>query len=501
MSVHSPQDEAQQVDLSNYEMRVSTDRDLPLFREAVVSAKAGALRAAYVMIWLACAESLKRRFQEAKNYDNTAGTIVGKIVDLENQQRSVDKTLLKYARDYGFLSEYGHTTLSQIYELRSIFGHPYEEDPSPEQVTNAAATVVDLVLSKPVKLRHGYVQNILKDMLGNRTYLDDQQSAVAKFAKNVCLKLDDSIYTWTLRKYWEELEALSDDPPMGSVFARGIWFCHAMLLEVGVTIFDHDEWHELVNTFPKTLMGVCSTTSIFDGIGEHAQNSLIGQILEESQTRASVLAHLQRLSSQGALSDRQQERFNEHVSQLTISDLRASGLSTNTCYAEIIRALKIYDWYTQNPAMALLRSNGPEQAAELTEEQQENLGRNILQAADGGARSAWAFLSSLAESPTPWPSSVVRGVVLEVFTNDDLVIRAKTKLLHLVASILDNLDDSLRERLVELTAEALENGVLRQSVYREHFVPAIEVLDEYPWAEPLATILNSKLPLESQEES
>ena len=66
--------------------------------------------------------------------------------------------------------------------------------------------------------------------------------------------------------------------------------------------------------------------------------------------------------------------------------------------------------------------------------------------------------------------------MLEVFTDDDLVIRAKTRLLHLVASVLDNLDDSLRKRLVELTVEALENGVLRQSVYREHFVPAIEVL-------------------------
>ena len=501
MNVSNPQGEPPKVDLYMYEMKVSAPQDLPLFREAVISAKAGALRAAYVMLWLACAESLKRRFQEAEKHDTAAGIIVGKIDELEKKQRSADKALLQHAQDYGFLSDYGLTALSQIYELRCIFAHPYEEEPSSEQVTNAAATVVDLVLSQPVKLRYGYGEQLLKEMLGNKTYLDDQQSAVADFVKIICLRLDENIYPWMLRKYWQELEALADDPSVASLFRRGLWFGRAMLLEVGVAAFDHDEWHDLVGRFPKTLMRVCSTAGIFDGMGERAQNSLTGEILEESKTRASVLAHLQRLNSQGALSDRQRERFNEHVSQLTISDLRASGLSTNTCYAELICALKSYDWYTQNPAMALLMSNGPEQAAELTEEQQENLGRNILQAADGGARSAGAFLSSLAESPTPWPSDVVRGVVLEVFTDDDLVIRAKTRLLHLVASVLDNLDDSLRKRLVELTAEALENGVLRQSVYREHFVPAIEVLDEYPWAEPLATILNSKLPLEGQEES
>ena len=289
VNIHSPQGETQQVDLSKYEMRISADHDLPLFREAVVSAKAGALRAAYVMIWLACAGSLKRRFQEASNYDNAAGIIVGKIDNLEKQQRSADKALLQYARDYGFLSEYGFTTLSQIYELRSIFGHPYEEDPSLEQVTSAAATVVDLVLSQPVKLRYGYGEQLLKEMLGNRTYLDDQQSAVAEFVKIICPRLDENIYPWMLRKYWQELEALADDPPVASLFRRGLWFGRAMLLEVGVAAFDHDEWHDLVGRFPKTLMRVCSTAGIFDGMGERAQNSLTGEILEESKTHASVL--------------------------------------------------------------------------------------------------------------------------------------------------------------------------------------------------------------------
>ena len=429
------------------------------------------------------------------------GQYVGKIDNLEKQQRSADKALLQYARDYGFLSEYGFTTLSQIYELRSIFGHPYEEDPSLEQVTSAAATVVDLVLSQPVKLRYGYGEQLLKEMLGNRTYLDDQQSAVADFVKIICPRLDENIYPWMLRKYWQELEALADDPSVASLFRRGLWFGRAMLLEVGVAAFDHDEWHDLVGRFPKTLMRVCSTAGIFDGMGERAQNSLTGEILEESKTHASVLVHLQRLNSQGALSNRQQERFHEYVSKMSLSDLRASHLSTKTCYAKLIGTLKSYNWHIQNRAIGLLRSNGPEQADELTEEQQENLGRNILQAADGGSRSARAFLNNLAESQMSWPPDVIRGVALEIFINDDLELRDKTNLIRLVVCILDNLDDSLRSELVDQITESLEVGNPGPRASREAFIPTFEVLNEYIWAERLVTVLEAKFPLDDQEDS
>ena len=161
---------AKQVDLSKYAEKIFAKDDLPLFSEAAVAANAGALRAAYVMIWLSCAESLKRRFRESSKYDNAAGRILARIDSLEKSERSVDKVLLKEAREYGFISDYGFTVLSQAYDLRCVYGHPYREAPSQEQVVCAAASVVSLVLSQPVKLRYGFGKRLLNDMLGNSTY-------------------------------------------------------------------------------------------------------------------------------------------------------------------------------------------------------------------------------------------------------------------------------------------------------------------------------------------
>ena len=148
----------QVVDLDKYSGHIESIDDITLLQEATKAAKAGALRAAYIMVWIACAESLKRRFREAQPRDNEAGKIVGEFESMEQQHSAVDKFLLTKALEYGFVSDSGYAHLLQIYENRCIYGHPYEEAPSPEKLKDAAATVVELVLSKPVKLRHGFVQ-------------------------------------------------------------------------------------------------------------------------------------------------------------------------------------------------------------------------------------------------------------------------------------------------------------------------------------------------------
>ena len=60
------------VNLSKYAKKILHPEDRPLFDEAVKTGKVGALRATYVMIWLTCAESLKRRFNEAQKWDESA---------------------------------------------------------------------------------------------------------------------------------------------------------------------------------------------------------------------------------------------------------------------------------------------------------------------------------------------------------------------------------------------------------------------------------------------
>lgn len=483
------------IDIGNYAEKINAEEDHQLFDEAVKAAKAGALRAAYVMIWLSCAESLKRRFREASKRDNTAGKIVGEIETIEKGYKAVDKFVLEKAKEYGFIAEYEYTLLNQIYEKRCLYGHPYEQAPIPEQVTEAAATVVEYVLCKPVKLKHGFGQQLLKKLLEELNFLDDQESAVVEFAKDIIPRIDESIYRWLLDTYWENLEKNSKDPLVSVFFRRGIWFSRALLREVGVDVFSHDDWHDRISTYPKTLIQLCTTADIFSEIGERAQDSLVGSIIEESKTRASVLKYLERLNIDGILTKRQQERFFQRILELDINNLPAAGLRTKTCYDKLINTLKWHNWYVQNPAIDLIILNGPEQAAELDENQQMNLGRNILQAAEGSATSAITFLEKLSKGSISWPFNLVRGMALESFTNEDNKFRFKIRNLQQVLSILNNLRDDQRDQLIDEISLSVSHGIPKYSiyvVYNDDFNKAISLLKDYDWSKPLVESLKNK---------
>ena len=480
------------VDLSKYTQKILVEEDRPLFDEAVRVAKAGGLRAAYVMIWLACAESLKRRFVEAQLRDNNAGNIVQKVDRMEEQHMAVDKFLLDEAHKFGFLSDSGHTSLSHIYKMRCIYSHPYEEAPSPEKVADAASTVVERVLSKPVKLRHGYGQQLLSSLLEDTNFLDDHEPSVVTFATHIIRRLDEDIYIWFIDKYLSSSESLIDDASMAVFARRSNWFLRTMIEEIGVSAFSSDDWHERVTRYPKSLTRICGTADIFNGIGKLAQDSLVGLILEQSRTQASILIYLEELHDACALSKRHRQRFKKHISNMDIESIKSSGLSTCSLYARLIKALMSYNWYVQNPAIDILVSNGPKQVIGLTERKKVNLGRNILQAGEGKSSSAIDFIVKLSKEPTCWPFDIVRGIILESFVNEDNEIRLKSHLIGSVFTILDNIDSSKRNGLMDEIVSAINVGTVRHRIQRDKYDKVDSTLGLYIWAAKLARALEAK---------
>ena len=103
--------------------KVPAEEDRVLLEEAKASLRGGALRAAYIMTWIACAESLKRRFREAQTRDSHAGKIVGEIEEKERQRKSVDAYLIQKASEYGFIQLGEQRSVEHVYEMRLSLIH------------------------------------------------------------------------------------------------------------------------------------------------------------------------------------------------------------------------------------------------------------------------------------------------------------------------------------------------------------------------------------------
>jgi len=488
------------IDLSSYKVRILSPEDVPLFEEAVKSAACGATRAAYILIWISCAESLKRRFREAQRRDGEAARIVGEFEKKETEHKSIDKYMLDKAKEYGFLPDLAHLLLLHVYEMRCLYGHPYEQAPSEEQVTHAASAVVNCVLSQPVKLRHGFGNQMLHSLINDPNYLDNLEAAVEQFAKDVIPRIDSSIYGWLIEKYWLSLEPMADDSTMKTFFLRGIWFTRTYLREIGVDLFNSDQWHDKIGAFPKTLNPVFAKSDLFTKIGQRAQDYIVGYYLDESERQSFFLGALERLMHAGVLANRQKERFFEKINSVKFSQLSSSGISTVVIFDRLMAEIGSHNWYLQNPAIDFVINSGYEQIAALSQENQCLLGRNVLQAAEGNASSASTLFGILGTSAEKWPFDFVRGIVQESFTNEANRIRFKKRYLDGVLRTLDHLAPVSRTMIVNEVIASINAGQPRDWVTKEDFMSVGVVIKNYKWAEGLANCLENKMASLPEEE-
>ncbi len=469
------------LDLSKYQNKVRADADKPLFDEAVKSARVRALRGAYILIWLSCLESLKRKFQEAASRDQNAGKIVGKLENQEKEHKSIDKTILSKAQEYGFVSDTAYQKLEHIYEMRCIFGHPYEEAPSVEEVIHAACTVVDQVLSKPTTLKQGYVASLIDRLRKEESYLDDYEPTVRRHAEDITPKLDDSVYTYLVEKYIKEIEPIVHDLSLKLFKNRAIWFLRKFIEIVGCGIYSTDQWHDLFMKYPNILSLILAKHSkLFKEIGQNAQDSIVSHLIKNSKSIPSNLSDLEYLCDEEVLNDRQKFNFEKAIKASEWETLQVSGLKISTFFNKLIEALKFYNWYKQNKAMQLIMRIDGKNFGKLTPKQAQILGRNILQAADGDARDAIWFLNRWIEEPNVWPNNILKGVLLECFLDDDYKFRLKTKRLSTIMKILSN--HEAKDRLIKCLYIKLKDSEPKQQWIAEQkeVNATLKILSNYP---------------------
>lgn len=138
--------------LNSYVAKVINTYDKILFVESVKAAKASALRAAYITLWLSCIESLRRKFQELAVHDPQALKTMGELATQEAEKHPIDEYLLGKAKEHGLISTEVFGKLEHIYQMQRIYSRPYEDTLKLEAFVADASIVVDSILGKPTKL-------------------------------------------------------------------------------------------------------------------------------------------------------------------------------------------------------------------------------------------------------------------------------------------------------------------------------------------------------------
>lgn len=478
-------------DLESYVDEVLDEADKVLLQEASACLRAGACRAAYITVWLATAEALRRKFILAQTFDSQAGQIVGQIQQRESDHKAIDSLLIAKARDYGFVSDAEAQRLRHLYENRNIYGHPYEQSPSDAAVVAAAADAVAVVLGRDVRLRHGYLDRQISRLTGDTTFLADDATAIGTFARQVHRRSGSDLRLWFVRKLLTALAPIFADPAQDLLQRRGVQFLRAFLLADASVLEDWEAADDLPD-HPEVLPGVLAHRDLFVLVSDHAKDIVVNVLALRAPADPLYVGPLWRLKQDGALATRHLEQVDAILQSLPLNRMAGRGLPLAAYWTKVVDGLASHSWDPQNAAIAALKNAGPEQVAELDERAQQELGRQIMQAAEGTAWRATELLGELANASPSWPGSLVEGAAVEPFLAVDGRVRLKPREAARALRGLTSLDPAHRDAVINRIRDGVRAGELRDpflfSHDRKESVESIKSLASEPEMERVAEI-------------
>jgi len=416
--------------------QIVNEKDKVLFDEILACYKGKALRAAYIMTWISIVESLKQKFNEMAIRDSQVEKFVAEIKEKEEKEKPVDKNILDNAKKYGLISAVEYEKLDNIRKMRNIYAHPYQVGPSPEEVIAAIKIAVESVLSKPPLLRYGYVREVIDSLVKEFHYIDDDEQKIREFARNIAYKIHPETYPYIFRTSCEHLEFLIKEPALSRFVRRLLIFIDELFEEINLDRID-ERWKfiELCKKFPNGCALLISTTRIWKLAPEQIQDMVIGYLLEpvsEGKIHPPTTFGLRivfSLHNKGLLTDSQQKKFFNIINKKEVSyhTLIQAEIPLKFYVNKILEDLKSYTWPLQNSAGVALSNIDAHQFFDLSDEQQEELGRNVLQASEGNAFDVIDFLNKVSKAPHQYPKAFLKGIFFETLFNENTQLRMKNK--------------------------------------------------------------------------
>ncbi len=440
-------------------------QDVTLFDEAIKCLEAKAFRMAYIATWICIAESLKNKFKIMAQKDTVADKIVQEIEKLEQEHRPPDRFILDKARELGIIDEIVYKQVENIFKMRNLFAHPYHIAPTKEEVTSAIIIAVDKILATQPLLRKPYIDNLLDNLQSNRHFIDDLERKVIEFAQDTVARVSPNLYCYLVKELFYRLNTVVSDPDKEIFANRLIWFARACIKQINPD-FSKPEWRliDKFNDFSKAVSLVCATPELWPLIPENIQDSIISYLLypEESgavvtpEERAVILVY--ELAKHGKLSKRQKEKLNDVLRKFNPDTLVSIGLPIEVCIDGIKERFKSYNYYIQNPAAEAIKLAGPKGIKNLAPDNLEYIGRNVLQSAEGGARSSIFLIFDILKTKWKWPEPFVKGLLFECLVNEKEEFRCKNTYLKevILITIRNNQGDPLT--IIDLLIQTIKKS-------------------------------------------
>ncbi|WP_421927435.1 hypothetical protein [Lysinibacillus capsici] len=474
------------MDFDNLRDKIIEERDTILFEESVSCLKGNAYRAAYITNWISIAESLKFKFYDMSLRDNEIQKkVIGKIEDLEDKERPTDSLLIRSAEQFGLITKEQKLKLDHIKTMRGVYAHPLNSAPSKQEVELAIELSVNIVLSQPPLLKHAFVQDLVKSIFEKHHFLDDNLEKIKNYAEVTLNHINPTVFPYFFKLLIQNIDRVSVDFTKELFMRRGKVFLDVLLKKSIGDDFSTEIWkvNELLHSHSLIVANTFINEELWPFINETVQDSIVGYLIEpikDGEIISPSIENIEKmlnLSSYNLLTERHIERLKHALERCSINKKMIAGVPFEWYQDELITELKSRNWYAQNPVIEVIENLGAEKINALDQDYLIDLGRNILQAADGGARDLIEFVQILFKRKDKWSSYLIEGIFLETFINNENKLRFKKYFKSAFLAVIAT-DKQERERIIYGAIEMLKKSSPKGWLTEKSFENNIQLLQD-----------------------
>lgn len=409
------------------------DEDLTLLNEIIICIENEAYRSASIIIWISVLESLLRKLKILALNDNEIKNL---IRNFENNQNEHD--LLLNCMEHGIINQIEYAQLDTIRQARNNYAHPNYDSPEKEDVLIYLHYAVEYVLSKPNVFSKNSAKRELYKLLNDSNFLGNANTEQVKefaitFTKKVANDYHDEIIK-TLFKMIEK-KFKENDPNNHTCIKHGLIYAKVLLTN-NLEYLNSEKANYLIDEYRITSCHLFTNPIIWEHLDSRSQERIYGYSTSRDSSQISNIGFINifyKLYKADKLSDDLKMKYEGTISNSNLEKLRFTKVPANLYYDKLIEELRSNNYYRQNPAAIIVRDKD---LSVFNDNQLEQLGRNILQSAEGGANDSESTIRKFERNGNP-PKAFLKGLLFETLINDDNELRIKPNYFENVMNIIN----------------------------------------------------------------
>lgn len=417
--------------------KIDTENDLALFDEVVKCIKVEAYRSATIIIWISVAESLLNKLEQLSNNNHSLVNDLKKFK--ENGKNEAE--LLKLSKKMKLINDLECSELNIIRKARNEFAHPNYHSPPKSDVLSYLNFAVKNVLSRPSTHSYLYYKNLIENhLLKDPIFLAPfEENKIKQNLFELIKTMNANYFNPILELLFKLVSELFDNFDINKRNCRDIGLIFIKELLLYDNFIDNVDCNNLLNNYRKVSCNVFSEKEIWPKLNHDLQFRTFEYSIDFNNNIFSKVEFLNKffeLDESNILCPELKIKFNDFIDECDAEIILNSELSSELCYNKLMKGFSSYNWFIQNSVAKSLRHFNLNL---FDESQLENLGRNLLQSADGGSWDCERLLTfyQFKNTDITLPKCFVQGLLFECFVNEKRKFRFKFKELNNVFKILD----------------------------------------------------------------